>query len=186
MLEWVDPIPAAAVQAFSWLPSIGFWFSVATYVGHVLAARAWRTPFAGWLWSLRVAFNAFFMLCLAVVGVTLCCVSLFDEDRLDRTLGYRVVKDLQLATALGTYYMLTPFVLAMMHSAGSFTMMCASFPAYFVFLPTILGDFFAYSLARYDDLSWVSPSFGVDSYHWTPTGVVKLLESGVSWDSDSY
>ena len=31
---------------------------------------------------------------------------------------------------------------------------------YFFFLPTILADFFAYSVARYDDLSWGTKAVG--------------------------
>lgn len=52
--------------------------------------------------------------------------------------------------------MTTPFILAIMHSTQSFTMMASCFTSYLLFLPTVLGDFFAYSIARYDDLSWVS------------------------------
>ena len=61
----------------------------------------------------------------------------------------------QLAGALGILYLSTPFFLALLHSPDSFRMMLRTYATYYFFLPTIVSDFFAYSLARYDDLRCV-------------------------------
>ena len=52
-------------------------------------------------------------------------------------------------------YTTTPYFLALLHSPDSFRMMVTTYGTYFFFLPTIVSDFFAYSLARYDDLRCV-------------------------------
>jgi hypothetical protein len=64
------------------------------------------------------------------------------------------VQDARMAGCLGIVYTTTPFFLSMMHSSESFTMMVRTYPTFFFFGPTILADFFAYSVARYDDVSW--------------------------------
>jgi len=68
--------------------------------------------------------------------------------------------DLKLAFSLAVFYTASPFLLTLMHSWASFQVMVTSFPAYFPFLPTMLADFFAYSLARLDDWRWGTKSAG--------------------------
>jgi hypothetical protein len=69
-----------------------------------------------------------------------------------------VCADLKLAFSLAVFYTASPFLLTLMHSWASFTTMVTSFPAYFPFLPTMLADLFAYSLARLDDWRWGTKS----------------------------
>lgn len=158
VMEWANLVPDDVRQALSdrTLPDVVFAFSISTLAIHVLAARCWLTNFASWVWAVRIGLNALFMTCLLLVGLTLVIVSLALPDRLSATMGATTMRDMQVATALGTFTIATPFFLARMHSSQSFGMMVSCFAAYFLFLPTILGDFFSYSLARYDDLSWVS------------------------------
>lgn len=64
----------------------------------------------------------------------------------------------QVAAAFGVLYACTPFFLSYMHSPSAFKTMLVTFPSYFCFAPTVLADFFSYSVARTDDLSWGTKS----------------------------
>lgn len=164
-MGWANLVPDDAGNALanSSFPKAVFWFSVSTFVLHVWAARSWRSNFASWVWTLRTGLNALFMTCLLLVGFTLVIVSLALPDRLSSVMGSDIMRDMQIATALGTFTVLTPFVLAQLHSRQSFLIMVRCFIFYFLFLPTILSDFFSYAVARYDDLSWVSEAISMCS-----------------------
>ena len=93
-----------------------------------------------------------------------------------RTFRPQDVLFLRFVFAFTVFYTLSPFYLGLMHSWRSFKTMLGAFPSYYVcnlgpvpiasattsyapvpsqlFLPTILSDFFTYSIANYDNWRW--------------------------------
>ena len=53
---------------------------------------------------------------------------------------------------------------------------CEVSAAYFLFLPTILVDFFAYSCAKYDDMSWGTKAVR----HWCGMRLWRLSLTGIT------
>ena len=149
-------MPDWVTSTFAVLPEVLFWYAIGTFLLHVAAARARKNPFTVWIWAARISLNASLMLTLALVGATLPALSFWVPDRMEEALTFELMRNMQLSTALGAFYMATPFLLAAMHSPQSIATMASAFLAFFVFMPTILSDFFCYAIARFDDLSWVS------------------------------
>jgi hypothetical protein len=108
----------------------------------------------------RAALNATIMVANALALVLLLGLALLVPDELTAIIGERNLEDLLVATAFGALFATTPFFLAYMHSRGSFRTILGSYLPYFIFMPTILSDFNAYSVARADDLSWGTKAVG--------------------------
>ena len=62
--------------------------------------------------------------------------------------------ELRFATFLGVGYMVLPYLLSSARSWSSAGLMISACVYYMLFLPTINAYFFAYSVARLNDLSW--------------------------------
>ena len=127
---------------------------LATFVAHVLAARWGKASFTTWIWSVRVALNAFTMLLNVVATASLSLLSYLYPDVVVEAIGEDNYQDLQIAGAMSLLYVATPFFLALLHSPGSFLFLVRHYIPYLFFLPTIVSDLFAYSVARFDDISW--------------------------------
>jgi cellulose synthase/poly-beta-1,6-N-acetylglucosamine synthase-like glycosyltransferase len=135
-----------------------------TFVTHVVYARAGPSNFTEAIWNTRIVFNALTMATIAFVTVTvgaIACVrpailigAISADGRIDQSTATSSVNLVRVAGMMGFLYTATPFFLASMHSRESFINMVTWFPRFFLFQPTILADFFAYSCARFDDLSW--------------------------------
>ena len=125
-----------------------------SYLVHVIAARWGSTSFTTWIWSVRVALNAFSMVVNIVGTVSLTVISYLKPDVVVEAIGEDNFQDLQIAGAVSMLYMSTPFFLALLHSPGSALFLLKNYIPYLLFLPTIVGDLFAYSIARFDDISW--------------------------------
>jgi cellulose synthase/poly-beta-1,6-N-acetylglucosamine synthase-like glycosyltransferase len=142
--------------------------TVGSFLLHVYFARLGATPFTDWIWTFRAFLNAFTMIVLAFVTVSMILIStlapdafvnvLMNNPDVDISAARQDVFDTRLAGILGLLYTATPFFLASMHSHESLVNMISWFPRYYAFQPTILADFFAYSIARFDDLSWGTKS----------------------------
>ena len=95
-----------------------------------------------------------------LVSTALLTISLAAPDVIVELVGEANFADMELALAFGVFYTTTPFFLSVLHSPQSFSLMLSSYRSFWFFLPTIVSDFFAYSIARYDDLSWGTKAVG--------------------------
>jgi cellulose synthase/poly-beta-1,6-N-acetylglucosamine synthase-like glycosyltransferase len=130
--------------------------SVISYLAHVFLARCGKRNFEPIVWIIRASLGAMIMAVNAFVLVALLCISYFpgQADRIEGLISKENFRDMYVATSFGMLFATTPFYLSYMHSRASFSTMLSTFPFYFFFMPCILADFFAYSVARFDDLSW--------------------------------
>ena len=115
------------------------------------------------IWRTRVSINAIIILLNAFVLVSLIVTNWAAPDLTAVALGPSIIQDIPIVFVGGLLYTFTPFLLTIMHSWQSFRTLVWAFPAFLVFLPTILCDFFAYSIAKLDELSWGTKSGGQSS-----------------------
>jgi len=154
---WDAAIPAPVVTTIMvlyWLAYFG------TFLALTFSSRWGSVAVYERLWNTRVGLNAGIMLLNAFVMVALVVTSHVAPDALAASIPLADQSDLSIAFAAAVLYTTSPFLLTLMHSWSSFKMMVSSFPAYFLFLPTILSDFFAYSVAKADDWRWGTKSVG--------------------------
>lgn len=105
------------------------------------------------LWNFRIGMNA----CIMVTNMVVLAAFVFTSgrnDALDAVLPVQNQLEVHFVFAMAIFYTLSPFYLGLMHSWDSFKCMVSAFPSYFLFGPTILGDFFSFSLCNFDNWKW--------------------------------
>lgn len=141
-----------------------------SFIVLVYAARHGKSNFSTPVWISRLVLNSVTMAAILLSMGALLVVATVAPHRLvevmlpgsdlntiDPTLlaaAQSDVADARLAGYFSILYATTPFFLSLLHSPESLWMMVRTYPTYFFFLPTMLADFFAYSIGRYDDLTW--------------------------------
>jgi hypothetical protein len=147
---------------FSYIAQLYAAIAMASLASHVYFARFGASNFTPWIWNIRVVLNSVTMGVTLLATLVVLSFAAFKPIELQNALSTGVdgvnaandVDDSRVAGCLGILYTTTPFFLSMMHSNESFKMMLSTYRYYYFFGPTILADFFAYSLARYDDITW--------------------------------
>lgn len=138
-----------ALDILYWVAYLG------TFYWHIYEARWGSENFNHYSWTARYVLNCCIMFLNVCVMVSMFMLSIADRgEALANEIGADNLQDIHLAFCFSVLYTGTPFFLTLLHSFESFTLMVKTFPSYYIFLPTILADFFAYSCSRYDDLSW--------------------------------
>jgi chitin synthase len=143
-----------AFNAFVGMQTVYLCIALGSFCTHVGLARLSQRNYVEAVWKVRVVLNASTMIANALALAFLVALAATRPDLLTAVIGERNLEDLLVASAFGALFATTPFFLSYMHSRASFRTIIATFPAYFAFMPTILADFNAYSVARFDDLSW--------------------------------
>lgn len=140
-------VRGGALTAISVLTAATF---ASTFVVHVVNARV-QSSFVHWSWWTRVILNACAMVVITLTSLVFVAIAFIAPSVLNNRSG---AADVRIALSIGAVYASTPFFLAALHSRESLLSMVRSAPTFTLFTPTIIGDLFAYAVARADDVSW--------------------------------
>jgi len=132
--------------------------SFVSLFSHAGFARFGPSNYEHSIWLFRSVLNAFVTTMVVLTSLALSAFVAFAPTLLEKNTGEQSFRYI-IATLLTSAFVATsPFFLTYMHSRKSFYRSISTFPGYLLFSSTILSDFYMYSLARADDLTWGTKS----------------------------
>ena len=129
--------------------------AVPSFILHVRVSRnGGGGAGAAALWAMRSILGAFIMISSLAASLALLALCVTSPHVLVIQLGTWDVNSIRLSSAFCVHFLATPFCLSALHSRASLLVLSSAFPSFLPFFPVISADFFSYSLAQLDNLSW--------------------------------